>query len=144
MNLPLVFESITHTAPGTMDSWQTKSGLYHSQIAIPPEFSGPGGALSPEDLFNHAMVNCFIATFKVLASNSKLDFESLLARSELLVDYDENKRPIMKKWILYLTIVKPSDGERATRLADRAAKTGFILNSVKTERVVEILLQNTS
>jgi organic hydroperoxide reductase OsmC/OhrA len=129
---PISFEAKTKSACGIAGSWTTDSNGHCSSISVPPEFEGPGGALSPEDLFNHALTNCFVATFKVYAEKSKLTFERVEAESRLLVDLDESKKPVMKEFFLKAKILKPSNPEKATLLANKAAKSGFILNSVKT------------
>ena len=93
---------------------------------------GPGGALSPEDLFNQALANCFVATFKVYAENSKLTFSNLNVKSKLVVDLDERRKPVMKEFFLDVEISGPSNADKAMLLAKKASESGFILNSVKT------------
>lgn len=95
---PLEFNSETTSASGIQANWKTKSSDRESPMAIPPEFNGPGGGFSPEDLFNQALANCFVATFKVYAENSKLTFEDLIVNARLIVDHDESKRPVMKEF----------------------------------------------
>ncbi len=129
---PVEFPSETESQNGIKANWITKSKFSESSISIPPEFSGPGGALSPEDLFNQALTNCFVATFKVYAENSKLSFENLKVSSNLIVDLDESRRPVMKEFVLNAEIVSPSNPEKALLLAKKASESGFILNSVKT------------
>jgi organic hydroperoxide reductase OsmC/OhrA len=130
---PLHFSTITVSPGGMKTPWSTRSGEFETSLAIPPEFEGPGGGLSPEDLFNQALSNCFVATFKVYAQMSKLDFSSVSADSKLTVDLDENKKPVMKRLDVLVRIHHPSNPERALLLAQKASKAGFILNSVKTE-----------
>ncbi len=138
---PLNFEAKTDSKPGIETTWDVRCGENSTQLAIPPEFSGPGGAFSPEDLFNQALCNCFLATFKVYADNSKLDFEQVTAESSLTVDLDENKKPVMKKVYIRVRILRPSNPERALMLAKKATQNGFILNSVKTEREFDIRIE---
>ncbi len=130
---PLEFLSETVAMNGTKSNWTTKSQFEESQVSIPPEFMGPGGALSPEDLFNHALANCFVATFKVYAENSRLTFEDVSVSSKLVVDLDESKRPVMKEFFLSAKIKNPSNPDKALLLAKKASDSGFILNSVKTK-----------
>lgn len=130
---PLEFLSETVALNGTKANWTTKSQFEVSQVSIPPEFMGPGGALSPEDLFNHALANCFVATFKVYAENSRLTFDDVTVSSKLVVDLDESKRPVMKEFFLTAKIKNPSNSDKAILLAKKASDSGFILNSVKTK-----------
>ena len=132
---PLSFESQTTAQSGTRGTWVTQSQQHSSECCVPKEFLGSGGALSPEDLFNHALTNCFIATFKVYAENSKLSFDSVKADSQLVVEEDQtNHKVTMKSIKIHVKIFKPSDREKALKLAERASNDGFILNSVKTDR----------
>jgi organic hydroperoxide reductase OsmC/OhrA len=130
---PIQFSTNAHSENGINTIWSVNSNPFTMNCAIPPEFEGPGGALSPEDLYAQALTNCFIATFKVYAEKSKLTYELLTANGHLTVDLDENKKPCMKKFNLDITIQKPSSLEKAELLAHKAFKSGFILNSVKTE-----------
>lgn len=130
---PIAFTSATTAACGMQTNWKTTSQFEESSVSIPPEFMGPGGGLSPEDLFNHSLANCFVATFKVYAENSKLTFDSVTVDSRLMVDLDEKKRPVMKDFFLKATITNPSNPEKALLLARKASESGFILNSVKTQ-----------
>jgi organic hydroperoxide reductase OsmC/OhrA len=113
------------------------------RCAIPPEFEGPGGAFSPEDLFAQALTNCFLATFKVYAEKSNIQFSHVAATSELIVDLDENKKPVMKKFILHAEISGCDNADITRRIAERAFASGFILNSVKTELQFNLTIANT-
>lgn len=41
-------------------------------IAVPPEFQGPGGGASPEELLTSAIASCYTITFGIIAANRKL------------------------------------------------------------------------
>ena len=118
-------------------NWQTQSDGIITTVAIPAEFQGPGGGLSPEDLFAQALTNCFVATFKVYAENSKLSYEEVHVHSELKVDFNENKKPVMSECILKVRITNASSKEKAELLCRKTSESGFILNSVKTKLVFE-------
>jgi organic hydroperoxide reductase OsmC/OhrA len=130
---PIEFHATTTAESGIDKHWITECSDGKSPICVPKVFEGSGGALSPEDLFSHALTNCFIATFQVYAHKSKLTFESLTTRSRLVVDLDENKKPVMKEFYCNVNIHKASQPERALVLATKAANSGFVLNSVKTK-----------
>ncbi len=131
---PIEFNSKTMARDGTSGTWTSESGSHLSHCSVPVEFLGSGGALSPEDLFNHALTNCFVATFKVYAENSKLSFASVSVNSKLIVDLDENKKPVMKSIHMDVKIYDSTNAERALLLAKKASESGFILNSVKTDK----------
>lgn len=130
---PLEFKSSCTSSAGMNSQWTSTSSEQNTLCAIPPEFQGPGGGLSPEDLFNQALMNCFVATFKVYAENSKLTFEKLEVQGRLIVDTNEQKKPVMKSFFLEANITNPSNADKALMLARKASQSGFVLNSVKTE-----------
>lgn len=134
INYPLTFESETSALAGVNGTWTSQSQEHFSKCSVPQEFMGSGGALSPEDLFNHALTNCFVATFKVYAENSKLGFSRVIAKSRLVVEPGEDRKPIMKSIHIHVKILNPTNIEKALLLAQKASQGGFILNSVKTER----------
>ncbi len=129
---PLEFNSKTFATNGVQSVWKTGSSTNECNVSIPPEFKGPGGGFSPEDLYNQALANCFVATFKVYAENSKLVFEDLMVDTRLVVDLDETKKPVMKEFFLVAKIKSPSNPDKALLLAKKASQSGLILNSVKT------------
>ncbi len=133
MKLPLEFKAVASTLSGIQSTWLVQSNPFELTCAIPPEFNGPGGGLSPEDLFAQALTNCLIATFKVYAENSKLTFQDLKVNTQLIVDQNESKKTVMKLCQFQIQIKNPSNSEKATLLIKKAFESGFILNSVKTE-----------
>ncbi len=135
---PISFLANADSHSGIQSPWTAHSQNREIPCAIPVEFDGPGGALSPEDLFAQALANCFLATFKVYAEKSKVVYGRVSARAELIVDLDEFKRPVMKKFILHAEIAGAQQPERVRVLANRAFASGFILNSVKTELLFEL------
>ena len=138
---PISFFSQAESASGIQSVWHFESQNFTHACAIPPEFEGPGGALSPEDLFAQALTNCFIATFKVYAEKSKIEFGKVAASTELVADLDEGKKPVMKKCILHVNITGASSPERIRTVAEKAFSSGFILRSVKTEVVLDLQVE---
>ncbi len=133
MTYPMEFHCEAATESGMSRLWNVSAVDAKASCCIPKEFDGPGGAFSPEDLFALALTNCFLATFKVYAENSKLGYDGLAAKGHLIVDMDsEQKRPVMKSFRLDAEIKNASNVDKAKLLARKAFASGFILNSVKT------------
>lgn len=86
---------------------------------------GSGGALSPEDLFNHALTNCFVATFKVYAENSKFHFSRVIAKSSLVVEPGEDRKPIMKSIHIHVKILNPTNKEKALSFSPKSISGGI-------------------
>jgi organic hydroperoxide reductase OsmC/OhrA len=135
---PISFFAKTYSPQGMNSAWNFENQNITSPCSIPPEFDGPGGGLSPEDLYVQALTSCFVATFKVYAEKSKVSFSRVSVNSELIVDLNEEKKPVMKKCQLNVLLSGCSNGERAKALAEKAFQAGFILNSVKTELALNL------
>jgi organic hydroperoxide reductase OsmC/OhrA len=130
---PIPFEAVSQAHAGIAEGWTIQSGPQSAACAVPPEFGGGGKGFSPEDLFAQALLNCFVGTFQVYAANSKVTFENLSAKAKLDLDLDESRKPVMKRIKIEAEIRGASHPDRAELLAKKAAQSGFILNSVKTE-----------
>lgn len=139
-SLPLSFDAQSQSHPGIQQLWHSKASSGELELAVPAEFGGPGGALSPEDLFNHALTSCFVGTFKVYAEKSKLNFEQMTTESRVIVDFGPDKKMVVKEFFLKAQIFRPSDSERALLLAKKASESGIILNSLKTQCHFEFLI----
>lgn len=135
---PISFYAKANSEQGIQSQWTIESQNISCDSAIPPEFEGPGGALSPEDLFVQALTNCFIATFKVYTEKSKVQFANLTVNTELIADLDDNKKPVMRKCVLNVVIGGCDNPDRVRALAERAFNSGFIINSVKTEMKMDL------
>jgi organic hydroperoxide reductase OsmC/OhrA len=94
--------------------------------------------MSPEDLFAQALTNCFIATFKVYAEKSKINYSHVSMATELVADLDDDKKPVMKKCTLQVKVFGSEKPERVKTIAEKAFSSGFIINSVKTEMTLDL------
>ncbi len=138
---PISFFATAESESGIQSQWTIESQNIETKCAVPPEFEGPGGAFSPEDLFAQALTNCFVATFKVYAEKSKVHFSNLSVRAELVADMNESKKPVMKDCILHVKITGCENVERIKTLAQKAFSSGFIINSVKTQMKMDLEVQ---
>lgn len=124
--------------PGINVNWQSFAESMSEGIpsALPPEFGGPGGGFSPEDYYALAIVNCFMATFKVYADKSSLQFEDITAELTLEVDRDEKGFPWMARSTMNVKLLRPSSVEQGDLLMKKAVKGCLVMNSIKTEKTV--------
>ncbi len=134
---PMIFKSQSLANAGMHTSWKTQVSSGELSATIPPEFLGPGGGYSPEDFYVFAVVNCFVATFKVLAQNSKIDFQSLNCEATLLVDKNERGQPEFKSVHIKAKLVQPTDFEKAKRLLEKTTTACLVANSLKIEKTFE-------
>jgi organic hydroperoxide reductase OsmC/OhrA len=130
---PVSFHGTSEATAGIQKEWKVSSSDFAVTCSVPREFEGSGSTFSPEDFFLLSLKNCFVATFKVYAEYSRLSFDLLKVTGELIVDKDENNKPVMKKLKLKIEISNPSDKKKADLLVKKTLENGFILQSVKTE-----------
>lgn len=133
---PLRFEVAAETASGIQTSWTANTAVENITIklAIPPEFDGPGGGLSPEDLYAFALQNCFMATFKVFAEKSRLSFNELNVKASLEVDRNEKGAPWMARIHFDVKLTGVEQKDNARRLLEKTSQSCMILNSVNTAK----------
>src|SRR3954467_10294499 len=46
-------------------------------VAVPPEFQGPGGGTNPEELLTSAIAACYTITFGIIAANRKVPVQDM-------------------------------------------------------------------
>jgi len=139
---PQAYSVRSQSPSGIQSRWTTlalspASELPSLACAIPPEFAGPGGGASPEDFYALALLNCFVATFKVFAEKSRIAFDAIETEGKLIVDRDEKGVPWMAKFHLQAKVSGAEDSERVRTLLEKTSRSCLILNSVKTEKSFE-------
>ena len=104
------------------------------QSTPPPEFNGPPGNWSPETLFVAAIADCYILSFRAVASASKLDWSEI----------DCDAVGVLEKTAegLWFTVIElavklrlPAGGDvaRAERLLEKAEKACLVSKSLRSE-----------
>ncbi|GAG61919.1 unnamed protein product, partial [marine sediment metagenome] len=63
------------------------------QVATPPEFDGPEGIISPEDLFVAAATTCLMTTFVTFTKKMRIEFKSFSCDGHVV---DENGAAMSK------------------------------------------------
>lgn len=120
--------------------WSSKAhSLPDVPIAIPPEFMGPGGGYSPEDLFAMSILNCIIATFKVYADKGGAPFSEVKGKAELTVDRLPDSQGIAMTHIdIYIDVLGASNEDKIKMLLDKAIKDCAVGNSIKSGKTFHI------
>jgi organic hydroperoxide reductase OsmC/OhrA len=103
-------------------------------FSSPPEFGGESGTWTPEHFFLAAVASCFIATFRAVASVSKLDFQGIEVPVEGVIERDSGGfrfthitlRPM-------LIICAEEERERALRLLEKSEKICLVRRSLSSE-----------
>jgi organic hydroperoxide reductase OsmC/OhrA len=113
-------------------------GLAGLASAAPVEFGGPGGRWSPETLLVAAVADCFVLSFRSVASASKLAWTSLDATATGTLDKVEKATRFTKIEVrAVLSVPAGVDAARAQRLLERAEQICFISNSLACPRHLE-------
>ncbi|MBM5811269.1 MAG: OsmC family peroxiredoxin [Gammaproteobacteria bacterium] len=104
----------------------------------PPEFDGPPGYWSPETLLTAAVGDCFILSFRAVARASKLEWRTLSAEVQgLLERADGGGRFTRFDTRARLVVPAGADQDRARLLLEKAEKICLISNSLSAERHLE-------
>jgi organic hydroperoxide reductase OsmC/OhrA len=138
LSYPINFKGSANATSGIKSSWEVEASGFSEKCCVPAEFEGEGGTFSPEDFFLLALENCFVATFKVYAEYSKLNYKALNIKTQLSVDKDESGKPMMSTIHFEIEIMDASDQKKATLLVNKTLESGFILRSVKTNITHEL------
>ncbi|MFW9974165.1 MAG: OsmC family protein [Candidatus Thorarchaeota archaeon] len=113
------------------------------EVSAPPEFDGPEGIISPEDLFVAAATSCFMTTFVTFTEKMRIEFKSFSCEGHGTLErvdkgYQFTKLRLKTKVEVESEDIKP----KAERALDLAGKYCLVSNSMKcpTEHVNEVVV----
>ena len=110
-------------------------GVRVIESAPPKEFDGPGNQWSPESLLTAAVADCFVLSFRAIATASKFAWVSLEARTEGTLDRVDGKMRFTKFHThAKLQLPAGADVERAKKLLEKAETSCLVANSLNSER----------
>ena len=113
----------------------SKDGVRVIESAPPKEFDGPGNQWSPEGLLTAAVADCFVLSFRAIATASKCAWVSLEARTEGTLDRIDGKMRFTRfDTHAKLQVPEGGDIERAKKLLEKAELTCLVANSLTSER----------
>ena len=122
----------------TLDS----KGLPTLPSAPPTEFGGAGKRWSPETLLVAAVVDCFVLTFRGIATMSKLRWISLTCEATGTVDRIERVTQFTAIEIrARLRVPAGANVDQAQRLLMRAEETCLVTNSLKVAPHLEAAVE---
>jgi len=125
-------------APAEGEVMLTGTDLPDMPMMAPPEFDGPPGYWSPETLLTAAVGGCFVLSFRAVARASKLDWTSLSASAEGVLERVEKVTRFTRLTVrARLTVPPGTDKERARKLMEKAEHVCLVSNSLNAERLLE-------
>lgn len=136
MQFPMQFEVQGESDSGIQSLWPIKvDHLPSITCAIPQEFRGPGGGYSPEDLFGLAALSCLMATFKVFAEMSSLNFDKISGMINVIVDRPKGKPAGITQLQISLKVSNASNKDKALQLLEESKKSCLVTNALTVEKV---------
>lgn len=112
----------------------SSKGLPDLATQPPVEFGGPGDAWSPESLLTAAVADCFVLSFRAIASASKFAWNSLECAVEGVLERPERSVYFTAfKLHVVLHIPDGARAELAQRLLEKSEQLCLITASLKSE-----------
>jgi organic hydroperoxide reductase OsmC/OhrA len=135
---PHVYD-VTAAGTGTGTVVVSSPGLPDLATAPPPQFDGPGGFWSPENLLCAALADCFILTYRGVARVARFDWMQLQVRVEGTLEKQEGVTRFTRfATTAVLTVATGSDEQKARNLLERAEHGCLISNSLQGTRTLEV------
>ena len=108
------------------------------RVSSPPEFQGPEGNWTPENLYVASVETCLMLTFLASARSRKLEFTAYQSQAEGLLEPVYGKLVISKITVRpTVTLTREEDREKAQEILDSVEEQCFISNSIESEVAVE-------
>ena len=100
-------------------------------FSAPPEFGGEPGFWTPEHFLLAAVTSCFVATFRAVATASRLDFQGIEVAADGLLEKESGGFRFTKISLKPTVIIfAEPERERAQRLLEKAEKLCLVTRSL--------------
>jgi organic hydroperoxide reductase OsmC/OhrA len=113
------------------------------EVATPPEFDGPEGIISPEDLFVAAATSCLMTTFVAFSQKMRFEFKSFSCDGHGTLERVEKGFQFTKLLLKAKVVVESEELiPKAERALELAGKYCLVSNSMKclTEHENEVVV----
>ena len=131
---PLTFSASASANSGIKTMWSsTAADLDPVSCTIPVAFNGLGNGYSPEDLMAMAVINCFIATFKVFAHHANLEFQKLEVNADLEINRAPSGQVGLTQLVVDVVIQGAIDLDKANLILEETRKNCLMANALKID-----------
>jgi len=121
-----------------------RTGIMHSgdkpelRVSAPPEFKGPDGLWTPEDLFVASIETCLMLTFVGIAEKRDLQYVRYHSRAEGVLEWVDGSYRFTRV-VLWptITVVSADHIPAARAVLERAHATCLVARSLVTEVLVD-------
>ncbi len=117
----------THESRGIVELGEGRTDL---EVAPPPQFKGPEGLWSPEDLFVSSIETCFFLTLMFHLKQNKIELVEYSSRADGLLERVEGNL-CFTQVDLYPRVVVKNAAEKMAELLEKAEKGCLVARSVK-------------
>lgn len=137
---PLKYEVKTEANAKIDQSWTcTANSQIKLNCAIPPEFNGPGHALTPEDLFALAALNCIIAAFKAECAKQKENFDLVKGKASLGMDFNRSENKLFFTELdISIDVTGASNKENVKKVLEKALGSCPVCGAIKTSKTFHL------
>jgi organic hydroperoxide reductase OsmC/OhrA len=114
------------------------------EVSAPPEFDGPEGIISPEDLFVAAATSCLMTTFVTFSKKMRIEFKSFSCDGHGKLERVEKGFQFTKLLLKAKVVVESEELiPKAERALELAGKYCLVSNSMKcpTEHENEVIVR---
>lgn len=128
---------------GSLGAVEISSHGLEPLSSMPPlQFGGPGDRWSPETMLVAAVADCYILTFRAIATASRLDWLDLSCEAEGILDrVDHVTRFTRFNLKAHLQVPAGTDEHKARRLLEKAESVCLISSSLTAEKHLDIDLE---
>ncbi|MCL7411013.1 MAG: OsmC family protein [Methanosarcinaceae archaeon] len=109
------------------------------KIAVPPEFGGHEGFVSPEDMFVGSMNACFMTTFLVFAKKSSIDLVSYKSSAVGYLEKVDGKN-VFTKIVVKPQIKANASSDEIMAVVEHVKEYSIVLNSMRTDVEIEVMI----
>lgn len=130
----------THDRVGEL----TIEGKPKVQISAPPEFDGPEGIISPEDLFVAAATSCLMTTFVTFSKKLRFEFKSFSCKGEGILERLDKGYQFTNLLLMTEVVVDSAEAKKkAERALELAGKYCLVSNSMKcqTDHINKVIVE---
>jgi organic hydroperoxide reductase OsmC/OhrA len=118
--------------------WQSQVHDQTLDVSVPAEYGGAEEGATPEHIYAASLLNCYVATLRVVAQKSHVDL--VVTDGKITVELNEDAQPPLSDASINIEC-SADDQERAERVAEKAKEHCYIHRSVSTEITVNLTVQ---
>jgi len=110
------------------------------EFATPPEFHGPEGFISPEELFVASAHGCCLTTFITKAKKAGINLMSYESSAEGILEKVDGQL-MFTKIAVKSRIKTDSDKEEVRKIVKQVEQSALVINSMKTNVTIEAIIE---